>query len=591
MNLLDTQFLCLDIGTSCVRGIAHRIQSGNITNSATAICESLDTIFAIKTVVNELEHTLGRHFDSAYITGNFGQSEFNIYQKHTKWNGEHKISVPDIQAQLSQINIPDGFYPMHIIPLVYNTPRARDIKSPIGHTDYELISAFGAIMYDQTRKDEILATLHRCHIQAISFFDPHFVQNSILNKDKKTTLFLDMGAQFTTASIWTNRGCVWHIKIKEAMSDITSEIAQNLNIDFEEAERIKRNVANLIPQENDHFTPADSAYDFSRSDVNDILIPMVVNIIGRIKELSIGAIEKYKPTQIILTGGGSEIEGTLDFFENAFGLPGQNLHPDATINSLSNYIWKAEEDHCKIFDMRQKRLKSISAKITKLFSRKPKKQKQKFIPILPSTLCFNMQRPETYNLFNTNGISMIHVDIMDGLYVNKIAGSIAELKTIRSHTRAHLHVHLMTESPSIWAKDVINAGADTVIISTNTSGVKNALREIKVSGHRCGIALNPESDVSILKPILRDIDEVMVMAVKPGAAGQQFNPDVLRKISVLAATRKKYGLKFLISVDGGINDKTAQMCWHAGADLLVSGSYLARSNDFSDAIQSMLKKS
>ncbi len=80
------------------------------------------------------------------------------------------------------------------------------------------------------------------------------------------------------------------------------------------------------------------------------------------------------------------------------------------------------------------------------------------------------------------------------------------------------------------------------------------------------------------------------MAVTPGAAGQKFNPDVLRKISVLAATRKKYGLKFLISVDGGIDDKTAQMCWNAGADLLVSGSYLARATDFPLAVQSLLKK-
>lgn len=76
----------------------------------------------------------------------------------------------------------------------------------------------------------------------------------------------------------------------------------------------------------------------------------------------------------------------------------------------------------------------------------------------------------TYTMFASAGISMIHVDIMDGFYVDKIAGGIGELANIRSKTRAHLHVHLMTESPSVWARDAINAGADTVIISTNTSG-------------------------------------------------------------------------------------------------------------------------
>ena len=205
-------------------------------------------------------------------------------------------------------------------------------------------------------------------------------------------------------------------------------------------------------------------------------------------------------------------------------------------------------------------------------------------------MCFDMNNPATYTTFDAAGISMIHIDIMDGLYVNNIAGSIEQIRAIRSRTTAHLHVHLMTESPNEWASDAIAAGADTVIVSTNTSGVKNAIRTIKSSGRRAGIALNPDASPTILKPVLRELDEVMVMTVTPGAAGQEFMPACLHKISVLAATRKKYGLKFTISVDGGINDKNAQMCWDAGADLLVSGSYLARSADFPVAVQSLLKK-
>ena len=80
----------------------------------------------------------------------------------------------------------------------------------------------------------------------------------------------------------------------------------------------------------------------------------------------------------------------------------------------------------------------------------------------------------------------------------------------------------------------------------------------------------------------------MVMAVKPGAAGQEFDESVLQKIKILNYTRKKHGLKYLISVDGGINQNTAKMCWDAGADLLVSGSYLARATDFPLAVQSLL---
>ena len=82
----------------------------------------------------------------------------------------------------------------------------------------------------------------------------------------------------------------------------------------------------------------------------------------------------------------------------------------------------------------------------------------------------------------------------------------------------------------------------------------------------------------------------MIMSVPPGASGQTFDPIAIHKISALAAARKKYGLKFTISVDGGINDKTAPLCWSSGADLLVSGSYLAKSHDFPLAVQSLLPK-
>jgi ribulose-phosphate 3-epimerase len=339
----------------------------------------------------------------------------------------------------------------------------------------------------------------------------------------------------------------------------------------------------------DRFTPADTAYDFSRGDVNDIILPILVDIIGQIKDQCLTSFTKYRPSKIILTGGGAETDGLRDFIENAFAVITETLGIDATVRALADHIWKSEDAHRQKYIARHERWATRTSWFCKILNRKPK-QKTKFIPVLPSTLCFDMRSPNTYSMFKSGGISMIHVDIMDGFYVDRIAGGIEELKTIRAHTNAHLHVHLMTESPSVWAADAISAGADTVILSTNTSGLRNAIRVVKNSGRRVGIALNPESSVSLLKSVLRDIDEVMIMSVTPGAAGQNFEPTALHKISVLAATRKKYGLKFLISVDGGITDKTAQLCWDAGADLLISGSYLARSPDFPLAVQSLLKK-
>ncbi len=589
MNLFDSSFLCLDIGTSCVRGIAHRVKSGRIDKSAVFATDSFDTVFALKSVIDELERQIGTHFDSAFITGNFGDARFEMAAKSTVWNGEHKISATDVRNQIASLTPPDGFYPMHIIPLRYDAPGARNMLTPIGHTDRQLISAFAGIFYSRARLDEIYSILRRAHIQSDGFYDPQFLQSAALRTKKRTTLMVDLGAEFATASIWTDRGPVWHAKFDGCGTAITTEISEKLNIDFDEADRIKRNVASLIPKEMDRFTPADTAYEFSRGDINDIITPRIVDIIAKIRDASAAAIAKYTPTQIILTGGGAEIEGAIDFFENSFGLPAQNMHGDASVRALAEYVWASQAPRRDAYNARRARWQARADKIKSILRRRPKKR-TRFIPIMPSTLCFNMKSGATYSLFKSGGISMIHVDIMDGFYVDRIAGGIDQLKFIRARTDAHLHVHLMTESPAIWAADAIAAGADTVILSTNTSGLRAGLRAVRAAGRRVGIALNPDSPVSLLKSVLRDIDEVMIMAVAPGAAGQPFNPECLHKISVLAATRKKYGLKFTISVDGGINDKTAQLCWDAGADLLVSGSYLARSSDFPLAVQSLLKK-
>ena len=589
MNLFDSSFLCLDVGTYGVRGIAHRVRSARIDKSAFFAMDSYDTVFAIKSVVDELEKQIGTHFDSAYITGNFGVSKYEMCAKSTVWGGEHKISPTDVRNQIAQIVPADGFFPMHIVPLRYDAPQARNMVTPIGHVDRQLISAFGVIFYSRDGVDAVFEHLRGAHIQADALFDPQFVQNAICRAEKQTTLFIDFGAQFTGASIWTDRGPVWHTKIQRGGTDITNAIVEKLNIDFDSADRIKRAVASLVPKEMDRFAPADRAYDFSRGDVNDVVLPILVDIIGQLKDQCLPSFTKYRPTKIILTGGGAEIEGLRDFIENAFAVMTEVLPVDATVRALSDYVWRGQGAQRQRYIARHDQWVRRTSWIGKIFRKKQKKV-QKFVPIMPSSLCFDMQRAETYSMFRAGGISMIHVDIMDGFYVDRIAGGIDELKNIRARTNAHLHVHLMTESPVVWAADAIAAGANTVILSTNTSGLKTALRNVRAAGRRVGVALHPDSNVSLLKPILREIDEVMVMAVAPGAAGQAFDPAALHKISVLAGTRKKYGLQFTISVDGGINESTAQLCWDAGADLLVSGSYLARAADFPLAVQSLMKK-
>ncbi len=588
MNLFDSSFLCLDIGHTGVRAMAHRVRNARIEKSAIFSADSTDTVFALKMVIDELERQIGAHFETAFITGDFGDAQFEIIAKNTAWATEHKITAGDLRAQLSQLSPPDGFYPMHIVPLRYDTPGGRNLLSPIGHTDRQLVSAFGAIYYNRIRLNEISSALRRAHIQPDAFFDPQFVLSGALRDAHQNIICIDLGAMYSSISVWTDRGPVMMQKMPIGGFHITQCISSELHIDFEEADRIKRAVSSLTPQEMDRFTPADSAYDFSRADVNDIVHPQMVDIAAHLRDAAAAAITKYKPTKILLSGGGAEMNGCAEFIENVFSIPVQNLNSDGVVRALSAHIWQSQAQRRKAFLARHTSNTRRIERIKNLLFPRRKPKTGRLIPIMPSTLCFNMNKPETYALFQSGGISMIHVDIMDGFYVDRVAGGIAELKQIRARTSSHLHVHLMTESPAVWAADAIAAGADTIIVSTNTSGVTAAIRTIRAAGRRAGIALHPDSSVAILKPVLRDLDEVMVMSVAPGAAGQPFDERALHKIEILRATRAKYDLKFKISVDGGINADTAGPCWAAGADALVSGSYLARSNDFPLAVQNLL---
>ena len=589
MRMIDSCFLCLDIGTCGVRGVAHRIRNAMIDKSAYYSVDDFDTVFALKSVADELERQMGTHFDTAYITGNFGKSLFNISTKETIWNGEHKITPSDVKSQIAQIDKPDDFYPMHIIPLRYDTGNTRNLLTPIGQSDTKLVSTISALFFETERMQKILSLLRQSHIQPSAFYAPQFLASNVLRQKKKNVMFIDFGAEHTTASIWTDRGPVWYDGRFMGGNDLTNEISTKLDIKFSEAERIKRNVANLYSNEMARFSPADSAYAFSCADVNEIVVPFFYNLVEHIKNDSARYMEKYQPTEIIITGGGARLDGIVELLSQIFDIEITQTGPDTNVRTLAKYIWESARPYRRAYIARLKKWQRTTDKIFRIFHhKKVKKKNPTAVPIMPSTLCFDMSRPETYTMFRAGGISAIHVDIMDGLYVDKITGGIEELKKIRAAWPGHLHVHLMTDAPSAWATDAINAGADTVILSTNTVGLRRAVQIVRAAGKRVGIALNPESSVSLLKTILRDIDEIMVMGVSPGAAGQKFNMNVLNKISVLTGTRKKYGLRFTISVDGGINPETARLCWAAGADLLVSGSYLARAADFPLAVMSLL---
>lgn len=593
MNMTDSSFLCLDLGSTNVRAMGVHIKNGRARQSAIKVCESSDTIFALKTAVDELESEIGKHFESAYVTGDFGFADSKLVSKTTRWAGEHKITASDIYKQISDAMTElqeNQSVPLHIIPMRYDISSFKNIKTPINQTDNILSSIFHIISYARDDMKVAQNALRAAHIECSGFYDPAFLVGTDVRKNSSPAVLLDLGASFTTVSLWTSRGIVQIMKIPMGEAKITDAISDTLNISVDDAERIKRENFSAYPRDMDRFTVADARHELSRADVIDAGLPVLREILSLVSDNIAAFVEKNAPTDLYVYGGGANISEINDLLSDTFKMTVHNLGADAAVTAASNMVLRNNAGRAKRFAMRRERWANMFSFIPKIFKRKKRKNRQQYVPIMPSTLAFNMTSPATYQLFNSGNISVIHCDVMDGFYVDRITGSMEELKFIRSQTRAHLNVHLMTENPLIWAEQAATNGADTIIISTGVNGVRPALKRIREMGKRCGIALHPNAPLEILKPILREVDEILVMSVIPGAGGQKFMDDALYRISTLANTRRRYGLKFKISVDGGINADTAQKCWAAGADLLVAGSYLANAADFPLAVQSLLPK-
>lgn len=169
----------------------------------------------------------------------------------------------------------------------------------------------------------------------------------------------------------------------------------------------------------------------------------------------------------------------------------------------------------------------------------------------------------------------IHVDIMDGKFVENKTWTISEVKKIVSYSKLPLDVHLMVENPSKYIEDY--ALLNTSYITFHYEAVKDIdkmINEIKNYGLKVGVAINPETDEKVLYPYLTKVDQVLVMSVHPGKSGQSFIDDTPNKIENLKQEIINQNAKTVISVDGGINNETGKLCVDKGVDMLVSASYI-----------------
>ncbi len=180
---------------------------------------------------------------------------------------------------------------------------------------------------------------------------------------------------------------------------------------------------------------------------------------------------------------------------------------------------------------------------------------------------------DSFERIEKGGAHWVHVDIMDGSFVPNISFGQPVVSALRPLTKIPFDVHLMINEPEKHVDSFIKAGADYITFHhENTIHQHRLVQQIKNAGAKAGISIVPSTPVAAIKEMLPFVDLVLVMSVNPGFGGQELIPECIKKIELLKKIRQEMNLSFIISVDGGVNEKTLPLVVEAGVDVAVSGS-------------------